>query len=399
MNGFLPAAVLLAGFLVLLLAERRSLDAARRRIGLCVAVTGTRGKSSVTRLIAAALRADGRSVLVKTTGSRPVFSVVDGYEHLIDRPGPPTILEQKRVLRTAARGRVDALVAEMMSIRPECLRAEAARILKPDLLVITNVRVDHREEMGPTVDSAAAAMAAAISSGCTVLVPAAEDHPAFHSAALRRGAWIVPVPGPGAGPGREPAGLSENDGEFPENRLLAAAAAEMLGVSREKAEAGLAAAVPDFGVLRVWRLDGAAPRSFAVSAFAANEPPSTRRVLARLAEIRPSLPDRRIGILNLREDRDDRTRQWLEAGDAGFFADFVGILVVGRPAAPAARRLRRRSPAGRFVLGLAGSDPARIMAAARAQAGMAPAVFVGLGNIAGAGAALIDLWDRTGEAA
>ena len=397
MNGLLPAAVLLAGFLVLLLAERRSLDAARRRVGLCVAVTGTRGKSSVTRLIAAALRGDGRSVLAKTTGSRPVFSGADGTERLIDRPGPPTILEQKRVLRTAARGRVDVLVAEMMSIRPECLRAEAARILKPDLLVITNVRVDHREEMGPTVDSAAAALAAAISPGCTVLVPAAEDHPAFHAAALRRGARIVPVPD--AHRGGEPAGRPEHDGEFPENRLLAAAAAEMLGVSREKAEAGLAAAIPDFGALRVWRLDGAAPRPFAVSAFAANEPQSTRRVLDRLAEIRPSLPDRRIGILNLREDRDDRTRQWLEAGDAGFFADFAGILVVGRPATPAARRLRRRSPAGRFVLGVAGSDPARIMAAAQAQAGSDPAVFVGLGNIAGAGAALIDLWDRTGEAA
>ena len=72
---------------------------------------------------------------------------------------------------------------------------------------------------------------------------------------------------------------------------------------------------------------------------------------------------------------------------------------MGRPAAPAARRLRRRSPAGRFVLGVAGSDPARIMAAAQAQAGSDPAVFVGLGNIAGAGAALIDLWDRTGEPA
>jgi gamma-polyglutamate synthase len=396
-NGLLPAALLLAGFLALLLAERRSLDAARRRVKVCVAVTGTRGKSSVTRLIAAALRGDGRSVLAKTTGSRPVFSGADGSEHLIDRPGPPTILEQKRVLRAAARGRHDALVAEMMSIRPECLRAEAARILKPDVLVITNVRVDHREEMGATVDSAAAALAEAIAPGCTVLVPAAENHPAFQAAALRRGARLVAVPDRASG-GPSAGGLG-GGWEFPENLLLAAAAAEFLGVSREKAEAGMAAAVPDFGALRVWRLDENSVPRFAVSAFAANEPQSTRRLLDRLAAIRPGLPERKIGLLNLREDREDRTRQWVEAAGEGFFDDFAGILVLGRAAGPVARKLRRRGPDGRFVLGLPGSDPARIMAVARAKAGSLPASFIGLGNIAGAGAALVDLWSRVGEAA
>ena len=37
-----------------------------------VAVTGTRGKSGVTRLIASGLRASGAKVVAKTTGSRPV---------------------------------------------------------------------------------------------------------------------------------------------------------------------------------------------------------------------------------------------------------------------------------------------------------------------------------------
>ncbi len=353
----------------------------------------------MTRLIAAALRGDGRIVLAKTTGSRPALSGTDGSERLIARTGPPSILEQKRVLRTAARGRVDALVAEMMSIRPECLRAEAVRILKPDLLVITNARVDHREEMGRTRDAVAVSLSAAIAPGCTVLVPAAEDHPAFHAAAGRQGARIVIVPG--RVPGGETASRPGGDFEFPENRLLALAAAETLGVGRERAEAGMDAVVPDFGALRIRRLHGgpADPPRYAVSAFAANEPESTRRVLDRLAEIRPGLPERRIGILNLREDREDRTRQWLEAAGAGFFSGFAGILVVGRPAMPAARRLGRRIPRGPFVVGVAGVDPARIMGAAEMRAGTLPAVFIGMGNIGGAGAALIDLWDRVGEAA
>jgi poly-gamma-glutamate synthase PgsB/CapB len=287
----------------------------------------------------------------------------------------------------------------MMSIRPECLRAEANRILKPDVLVITNARVDHREEMGRTRDAVAAALSAAIVPGCTVIVSAAENHPAFHAAALRSGARIVVVPdgAPAGGTAARPG----DDFEFPENRFLAAAAAETFGVPRERAESGMDAVVPDFGALRIWRLNRgpADPPRYAVSAFAANEPESTRRALDRLAEIRPGLPERRIGILNLREDREDRTRQWLEAAGEGFFAGFAGILVVGRPSVPVARRLRRRVPPGRFVFGAAELDPARIMAAAGARAGSFPAVFIGLGNIAGAGAALVDLWDRVGEAA
>jgi gamma-polyglutamate synthase len=399
-NGLWPAAALLLAFLALLLAERLSLDAARRRVAVCVAVTGTRGKSSVTRLIAAALRADGRTVLVKTTGSRPAFSESAGEERLVPRTGPPTILEQKRVLRAAARTGTGVLVAEMMSIRPECLRAEAGRILKPDLLVITNARVDHREEMGPTADAAAAALAEAITPGCTVLVPAAEDHPAFRDAARRRGARLVLVAGPAAAE-EAAGGEAGTELEFPENRRLAAAAASVLGVSAARISAGLLAAVPDFGALRVWRLkpsEAAGPR-FAVSAFAANEPASTRLVLARLAAIRPGLPERRIGILALREDRPDRTRQWLEAAARGFFSGFSGLVVVGPAARPAARRLRRLLRPGTPVVTAGGAAPEAIRAAAEAGAGPQAAVFIGLGNIAGAGAALVELWDREGEAA
>ncbi len=400
MIGLWPAAAFLLAFLALLLAERLSLDAARRRTAVRVAVTGTRGKSSVVRLIAAALRADGRMVLAKTTGSRPSYSMRAGEERPVPRTGPPTILEQKRVLHAAARNGAGVLVAEMMSIRPECLRAEAGRILKPDLLVITNARVDHREEMGSTAEAAAAALAEAITPGCTVLLPASEDHAAFREAARIRSARLVLVAGPGAGEeAEEEAGTAL---EFPENKRLAAAAASVLGVPAGRIAAGLSAAVPDFGALRVWRLPpaGASGPRFAVSAFAANEPASTRLILDRLAAVRPGLPERRIGILALREDRPDRTRQWLEAAAEGFFSGFAGLVVAGTGARPVMRRLRRSSPPGAPTVSIArGEAPESILAAAEAGAGPQAAVFMGLGNIAGAGAALVELWDRRGEAA
>jgi gamma-polyglutamate synthase len=395
MNSPVAAAVLLALFLAALIIEKSNLKAARRRVPLIVAVTGTRGKSTVTRLLAAAFREQGLPVLAKTTGSKPVLIGFDGGEMEIIRTGPPSILEQKRVLRTAAREGAGVLVAEMMSIRPECLKAEAAVILKPDVVVVTNARIDHREEMGRTKAAAAAALASAIRPGCTVFLPAEEAHPAFDEAARRSGATLILVPPSSAG---EPAtAAAAGSREFPENVRLALAVAEFRGVPRESAVRGLAKAVPDFGALRIWRLKSGADGTslFAVSVFAANEPESSRRVLERLEASGPELPRRRIGILNLREDREDRTRQWLDAAGGGFFAGYDGLIVAGRQAAAAVRRLRRIA-AGPFLLAVPGEDAGRIMAAALSRAA-SDAVLIGFGNIGGAGGALVELWAAAGE--
>ena len=157
--------------------ERRSVLRNGARIPVRVAVTGTRGKSTVTRMIAAALREAGFSVLAKTTGSRAVIIRPDGREEEIARRGRPSILEQKGILREAAGLGVRAAVVELMSIRPEYLAVESGRILRPQYLVITNVRLDHREEMGRTKPEIARSLASAIRSGMTVFLPEGERHP------------------------------------------------------------------------------------------------------------------------------------------------------------------------------------------------------------------------------
>src|SRR4030043_114997 len=109
-------AICFAVLCLLLYLERRALTRNARRIPLRVAVTGTRGKSTVTRMIAAALKEAGLPVLGKTTGSKPVLILPQGREKEITRRGLPTILEQKSFIRGAAVLGVRAGVAEMMSI-------------------------------------------------------------------------------------------------------------------------------------------------------------------------------------------------------------------------------------------------------------------------------------------
>ena len=55
-----------------------------RAVPVRIHVGGTRGKSTTTRLIAAGLRAGGRRVLAKTTGSQPRLILPDGSEQAGD---------------------------------------------------------------------------------------------------------------------------------------------------------------------------------------------------------------------------------------------------------------------------------------------------------------------------
>ncbi|MDH4198625.1 MAG: Mur ligase family protein, partial [Candidatus Aminicenantes bacterium] len=160
--------------LIYLWLERLGLERDRRRVPRRVCVTGSRGKSSVTRLIAAALREDGEVVLAKTTGSKPVLILPDGTEREIRRAGAPSLLEQKHLLRLASRLGARTLVAEMMSIRPESLEVESRRIFKAGLVAVTNVRLDHLDLMGSTRAAVASSLAAAFPEAGEVLFPAEE---------------------------------------------------------------------------------------------------------------------------------------------------------------------------------------------------------------------------------
>jgi poly-gamma-glutamate synthase PgsB/CapB len=364
--------------------ERRSVLRNAARIPVRVAVTGTRGKSTVTRMIAAALREAGFSVLAKTTGSRAVIIRPDGREEEIARRGRPSILEQKGILREAAGLGVRAAVVELMSIRPEYLAVESGRILRPQYLVITNVRLDHREEMGQTKPEIARSLASAIRSGMTVFLPEGERHPELERAAERAGARIVLVEYP-------------KDGSlFDEDKRLAEAVASHLGVSAAAALRGIAAAAPDFGSLKAWQAElGRSQATWTlVSAFAANEPESSRLILAHLRG--KHIPDGRplIGLLNFRADRGDRTRQWLEAHREGFFSGFRSLYGTG--AHIHSLRIRNKTRRPPRLIPIPDRLPSSVMekiAAAENGGG----VVIGLGNIGGMGEALVEYWQKIGR--
>lgn len=283
----------------------------------------------------------------------------------------------------------------MMSIGAESLAVESGRILRPATLAVTNVRLDHLDEMGRDRAAIARTLAAAVPPGADVLVPAEEADPAFAAAAGRTGSRLRPLLRPDAG-GAEGARRLPI-GEFEPNRRLARAVLEAHGVDDAAIERGFTAAVPDAGALKAWSgMFGRPGRpAVCVSAFAANEPESSAAALLQVREALALDGRPLLAILSLREDRGDRTIQWVRAAGSGFFRDFTAVLLVGGPARAALRRIRRLpDAAGPAFSAIDGRSPEAITTQAVAAA--VDPVVVGLGNFVGAGETLVRYWSEKG---
>jgi len=380
---------------VYLLEERFILSRRSRSIPLRICVTGTRGKSSVTRLIAASLREAGFTVLAKTTGSKPVVIFPDGEEKEIRRRGSPSILEGKMVLRKGVELQAQALVSELMSIHPENGYYESVQMFKPHILVITNARLDHLAQMGTSKEDIACSLASSIPENGTVFVPQEEFFSVFKDVAERMNSTIIQIPGDSFAKYFQ----SKNDlpaFELEENIRLGLAVAEFLAIDKKIALQGMMKARPDFGSLKTWTADlGSPPRRwFLVSCFAANDPESTQLVLSRLQEKKLFDGKRMIGLLNLRGDRGDRTLQWLKALKEDAFPEIRSFFFIGDHAHALRSKLKMPGKTELFVLKPLASQ--KIMAEI-AEKVKAEAVLIGMGNMGGLGKELVEYWENTGK--
>ena len=365
---------LLACGLVESLRHRRRLLALPVRI----LVNGTRGKSSVTRLVAGALREAGWKVVAKTTGSAARVIHEDGSELPLRRPRGARITEQKALARLAAGRGAKALVVECMAVRAESQAAMRRHLVRPTICEITNARVDHVEEMGGTIEDTLAALAESVPEGGLLVTtePRFAD-PRYSGAAAK----VILAEPSEAGP--EVLALFSYPA-FADNVALALRVAGELGVDRETALAGMAKAEPDIGVLRVFELESAAFKATVVSAFAANDLDSTALVWKEAATRVPAgLP---LALLyNNRPDREYRIPGFTAL--PGRIAKIDLVAVAGRNAAKTARRFAR--------LGLAtlpfreGAGPEAMLAAVGKRIG-GPFALFGVGNFHGAGEELME---------
>lgn len=137
-------------------------------IGLRVHVNGTRGKSSIVKYIYAGLKAPHVKVMAKITGETPTLLLPDGSSETIKRRGSARVQEQFKIIHKAKRKKVDILILECMSIDPMFQKLEST-FYKPNIYIISNIRDDHREKMGPTLDDQINSMCSAIPTNSKII--------------------------------------------------------------------------------------------------------------------------------------------------------------------------------------------------------------------------------------
>ena len=390
---------IVAGVLSLILAALLFLEQYKNRrnltgIPIRVHVNGSRGKSTVTRLIAGGLRESGLRVLAKTTGACPRLIMEDGREVEIKRRGKPSIREQLKAVSAAAERKADALVLECMAIRPELQWVSEHRMFSSTIGVITNVREDHLEVMGPTLADAARALCLTIPERGVLVTGERPFLSVINEEAGRAGARVV-----FADPEEIPGPLREKlpPFEIEENFALSLKVCQELGVPPEAALEGMLKARPDPGALKPYRTEVGGKELLVVNAFAANDPSSTRIILEKLGS-GGFLDHPVIAVFNSRRDRMPRAALFsrlLSGGELPF--EFHHIILMGPLTGFLRRRLVRSGfPAEKITTMGRNSAPREIMGEA---AGTVPdrATVIGMGNLAGGGQALARHWEETGE--
>jgi poly-gamma-glutamate synthase PgsB/CapB len=379
--------VVIMGVLLFLLAagvkehlpHRRNVQA----IPLRISVNGSRGKSTVTRLLTGAIAAGGYRPLGKTTGTEA--RLIRGWdleeEEIPRRPEGPNIGEQREMMRRAATEDADAVVAECMAVTPEYQLTFHRRMLDVNLLVIANALEDHLEEMGPTAADVAEVFSATIpSDGTLALVPGPHLERFLTVARERNAAVVIGDPN-----GVDDALLRSFDHlVLAEHVALTLAVTRHLGIPDDVAIGGMRAAPPDPFATRLLPIGNPDDPALFVNAFPANDPESTLGVWRHVLD-RGHPEEGLVVIMNCREDRIARTQQF--ADDVLPALPIDTLVVTGHSTRAVVRASQDGRIDARETIDLTGRDPQAIADALEGR--LDGRVVLGVGNLHGGGREII----------
>jgi poly-gamma-glutamate synthase PgsB/CapB len=284
--------LLLAGILEKAL-HRRHL----KKIPVRILVNGTRGKSTVTRLLTAMLRQAGLRTWGKSTGTQAMYLYPDGTEAAYRKPHRiVNIREQIPFVRKAAADGAQAIVVECMALHPENQRMMAEELVRPTLTVITNARVDHLAEIGRTEEETVETLSLSVPKDSALVSADAR----FDAYCARR----VPVE---KDADRDALASMFSYEMFPENIDLALTVAQQLGIDRQTAVEGLLKARPDPGMRGPFRVG----ECLVVNGFAANDLTSSEMLLERMRRLHGFTNEPVWLLFNSRADREFRLSAFL----------------------------------------------------------------------------------------
>ncbi len=316
---------LIIGLLILIIfgiIEYRRNSVYRKNIPMIIHVNGTRGKSSVTRLIAAGLRAGGKKTIAKTTGSAPSLIFENGKETLIIRHHDANIKEQLKIIKFAAKRKVEILVLECMAVTPEYQWVTEHEIVNSDIGVITNARPDHLDLMGPGMKNVTLSLCNTLPPGGVVFTAEKKMFPLIEKQAEKSQTKLFRA-------NEETVTDKEVQGfsyiEHKENIALSLMVCEHLGIDKKTALKGMHKAKPDIGASEIFFTKYEKKDIYFAHSFAANDPESTEFLITYIRKLYPEI-ESVIIILSTRADRMFRSKQLIRMLNN---IDFDNLFLIG----------------------------------------------------------------------
>lgn len=354
------------------------------RINLRININGTRGKSTATRLITGILKEAGAKVVGKTTGTsaRIIYWNKEEEEPIERGRLGPNIIEQKNVIKKVAKLGASAFVTECMAVNPDYQITFQEKLVKANIGVIVNVREDHMDLCGPTLDFIAESFTATIPQNGTLVVANSSYNDYFTQEAKKRNSQIVI-----ANEKEIPDGYLEKFRYviFPENIAIALAVAKALNIDKDIALRGMLNANSDPGALMIHPLDNKNPTYF-VNAFAANDPNSTLMIWKHITTMGYPTENSMV-IVNCRPDRVDRTLQMAEDVLPNMNIDI--LVAMGESVKPITEGVNTKKISPQKYINAEGLSPHEVYELIKSH--FINRTIFGFGNIHGGGEELVEL--------
>ncbi len=278
-------------------------------IPIRIHVNGTRGKSSVTRLVGAGLRAGGYKTITKVTGTFPRMILDDGTEVVVHRKEKANILEQLNIVKFCSQQKADILLIECMALQPTYQRITEHQMVKATHGVITNIRLDHLDVMGPKLINVAEALCLTIPKKSKLFTAEDRLHDYIEKRAQKNNTQHFATI-------NDKVSAEEMEGftyfEHPENVALALAICKDLKVDRTLALKAMKKALPDEGVLRKFTVKKENKTMHFYNALAANDPESSIMLWNNIKKMEGENKQYVI-VINARKDRKERSEQLIQA--------------------------------------------------------------------------------------
>jgi poly-gamma-glutamate synthase PgsB/CapB len=347
-------------------------------IPIRIHVNGIRGKSTVTRLIGGILREADLKTLTKTTGKMARIIDPDGSETPINRKAKPNIREQIDIIDLSVEKRVDALVMECMAVQPELQRVSEVKMIRSTIGVITNVRTDHLDVMGPTLEDVAKSLCNSIPKNGIVVTAESKFLHIIEKHARKVNTKVIKV-------------IPENiDDElllsfsylnFKENIAIALEVSRLLNIPEDVAIRGMLKTEPDPGLMRIYQPNINGKVFTFVNAFGVNDKDSTATVYNEL-ERRGHFDHKSvIGLFHARGDRVTRT---IEFGNAMVSEmSFKKIIIIGKMTKLFLREALKAKYPEEDIIDLGECTANEVIIKMSEISKDIPTVFFGCGNMVG----------------